>query len=128
MLHPAIAGRSCEDCQKYLYYDKGPCDFGDRVERGGIPISRGKHVKTPCEWCPKIPPAEAPKPENAIELSVENNQAWAHYRECKAVGDFPKDGIVRQNAGIIADAENAADRVLQARSGLGAISKLMALK
>ncbi len=123
LLHPDIAARSCEDCVRYLYYDRGPNDFGERVERGGIPIPRGKSP-TPCMWCPKIPAGARPAPENAIELSLQNLQAWTHYRECKAVGSFPHDAIVRMNAGIVAEAEAAAERMRQARSGLGLLGLL----
>jgi hypothetical protein len=75
-------------------------------------------------WCPKIPAGARPAPENAIELSLQNLQAWTHYRECKAVGSFPHDAIVRMNAGIVAEAEAAAERMRQARSGLGLLGLL----
>ena len=129
LLHPEIASRSCTDCQQWLYFDKGPGQFGERVERpAGVPIPRGPHIKTPCCWCSKIPAGKEPCPENAVELTPKNFEAWAHYRECKAVGDFPTDAIVRFNASIIADAEAQADRVRQSKYGLSLLQNIMAIR
>jgi hypothetical protein len=36
--------------------------------------------------------------------------AYQHYRECRAVSSFPDDGVVRYNASIIRDIEDAVDR------------------
>lgn len=124
LLHAGIASRSCADCQKYLYYDRGSEDFGARVERGGLPVLRPKGVKTPCEWCPKIPPGEAPIPANAVELSDKNLLALIHYRECRATGDFPDDPIVRRNAALIRGAEDVAERVHQTRAGMVAAAAM----
>ncbi len=120
LLHAGIASRSCSDCQKYLYYDRGSDDFGARVERGGLPVLRPKGAKTPCGWCPKIPPREEPKPENAVELSDKNLLALIHYRESRAVGDFPNDAIVRRNAALIRGAEDVAARVHETRTAIAA--------
>lgn len=124
MLHPDITGRSCEDCRRYLYYDRGPGDFGERCERGGKPVARPKGMKPPCGWCPKIPPGDDPRPENAQELSAKNVAAVLHYQECRAVGEFPGDAIVTRNAGLIRAAEDAADRARQARVGLATIAAI----
>lgn len=120
LLHAGIAARSCGDCQKYLYYDRGSDDFGARVERGGLPVLRPKGVKTPCSWCPKIPPGEQPIPANAVELSDKNVLALIHYRECRAVGEFPNDAIVRRNAALIRGAEDVAARVHETRTAIAA--------
>lgn len=122
LLHPEIAARSCSDCQKYLYYDRGHSEFGARVERGGKPCLRPKGLKPPCGWCPKIPSGEEPKPENAQELTEKNLLALLHYRECRAVGEYPDDAIVKRNAAIIRAAEDLAEKVQQARSGLAAVA------
>lgn len=124
LIHPDIAGRSCADCQKYLYFDRGPGEFGNRVERGGKPCSRPKGTKTPCEWCPKIAPGDEPRPENAQELTPQNLAAYVHYLECEAVNDFPRDAIVRRNAALIRMSVQAAERMTQARSGLIALGSL----
>ena len=52
-------------------------------------------------------------------------QPWAyrHYMECKAVGRFPDDPIVRRNAGIIRRIEDA-----QERSRTDYLQKLVALR
>jgi len=124
LLHPDIAARSCSDCQKYLYLDRGPGQFGKRVERAGIPTLRPKGVKTPCMWCPKIPPGVKPIPTNAVEMDDKAYAAYLHYLECKAVGGFPHDAIVRRNAAIIRQAEDAAERMRQTRSGHAMIQGL----
>lgn len=40
-------------------------------------------------------------PENAVELSEANKLAVLHWRECKAVGEFPDDELVRRHAAVI---------------------------
>lgn len=47
------------------------------------------------EGCPKG------TPENPNSLSPENERCYEHFRECKAVGQFPDDPIVRRNAAVI---------------------------
>jgi hypothetical protein len=41
-------------------------------------------------------------PQFAVELSPRNRRAWQHYEQCRAVGQFPDDPIVRRNAAICA--------------------------
>ena len=122
LLHPGM--RSCGDCQQFLYYDRGEGDFGERVERGGKPVLRPKGVKTPCRWCPKIPPGDDPVPASAAELDEKNFAAYLHYLECKAVGNFPNDPIVRRNAALIRQAEDAVEQVRQARTGVAVLQGL----
>lgn len=43
----------------------------------------------------------------SLALSVKNQRAFRHYRECVAVGEFPNDGIVRRNAAIIRGVEDS---------------------
>lgn len=73
---------------------------GERIER----IT----ATTPCHKCPKIPRGEKPCPANAVELSERSWQAYWHYLECKAVGQWPDDPIVRRNARIIRGVEDRA--------------------
>lgn len=122
LLSPEVSSRSCSDCQTYLYHDKGAGQFGKRVERGGKAVKRPKGTPTPCAWCPKIPPGERPVPANAVELSDKSTAAYAHYLECRAVGDFPRDAIVLRNAGLIRHAEDAAERVERAQVGFAVLS------
>jgi hypothetical protein len=39
-------------------------------------------------------------------MSDKNFAAWRHYRQCRAVGIFPDDPIVRRNAEIIREIED----------------------
>ena len=124
LLHPEVAARDCRDCVAYLYHDRGPTEFGPRVERGGKPVPRPKGTRPPCHWCPKVPPDAPPTPASACDLSDANLRAWEHHRECAAVGAFPADAIVRRNAALIAEAERQADRVRQTRTGLAVLGAL----
>ena len=64
------------------------------------PCCNPKHPK----GCPK---GTADKPK---VLSVKNRKAYQHWKECKAVGQFPEDDIVRQNAAMIQEiVENVAE-------------------
>lgn len=126
MLNPDVAARPCSDCRTYLYMDQGPNRFGERIERPrGTPVLRPKGARTPCQWCPKIPAGDPPVPESAQELTPANFQAFLFYRECKAVGVFPADPWVRAVARVCRDAEEAADRVTQTRTGLMTLGRLM---
>jgi hypothetical protein len=69
-------------------------------------------VPTPCHKCPKIPAsAPAKSREHAVELSDKNYQAWQHYLECRAVGVFPDDPIVRRNAKVLREVYDEADKL-----------------
>lgn len=125
LLHTDVSGRSCADCVKYLYNDRGPGKFGERLERKGKPIQRPRGVVTPCMWCPKIAPGDPATPAFAQELSEKNLLAYAHYLECSAVGDFPNDPIVRRNAAIIRAAIESAERVERVKSGIITLGSLL---
>lgn len=64
-------------------------------------MTRDRGELPPCKTCPKIPKGDEPFPHNAQELSDKNWKAYQHWRECRAVGNFPDDAIVRRNAAII---------------------------
>jgi hypothetical protein len=49
------------------------------------------------------------------DLSDRNWAAWQHYQQCKAVGQFPHDAVVRRNAGLIRQVEDQAARGDMAR-------------
>jgi hypothetical protein len=125
LLSPDVAARSCSDCQEFLYFDKGPGQFGERVVRGGKPVRRPKGVGTACAWCPKIAPGDKPRPENAQELSQKNLAAYLHYLECKAVGRFPADAIVSRNAALCRAVEESAERLERARGGLVTLGSIL---
>lgn len=48
-------------------------------------------------------------PEALRTLNEKNRLAYWHYQQCAAVGSFPDDEIVRQNAAIIRMAERQID-------------------
>lgn len=91
-----------------------------RTSRGpnGTPelrlLNMGPSFLAPCrndKGCRKGTP-EKPKTLHPI-----NEQCFQHYRECKAVGHFPDDPIVRKNAVIIseilADIEHAKRTIME---------------
>ena len=108
LYHPQVAKRDCGHCQKFHYDEDSGLPVQD--SRGGC-IGDGQYLyrrgPTPCrtsKGCPKG------TPENPATLSERNRQAYRHYLECKAVGDFPGDSIVRRNAGIIRSIEESHSR------------------
>ncbi len=99
LAHPAHAAIDCKQCQLFLH-DK---DFKPII-RGGQKIKRYKGSHAPCFYgadkCPKGNPLAG------SDLTEKNTRAYLHYLECKAVGDFPDDAIVRRNAAAIRVAED----------------------
>lgn len=49
-------------------------------------------------------------PEKSRSLLPIMEQCYRHYRECKAVGSFPDDPVVRRNAAAIRDVEEVAEQ------------------
>jgi hypothetical protein len=98
--------------------------MGRLAMRGGKPIIRQPGQKTPCQWCPKIPAGEKPEPSSAVEISPKNASAYRHYKECRAIGVFPDDPIVRRNATIIYEIEKEADKNRAFRDQVYAFSLL----
>jgi len=116
LLHPDVAVRSCLDCRTYQYADTPDKFAAAPITRQGLPVLRPKGTPTPCSWCAKQPadvPAHERTPDTAVELSPANWRAYQHYLECRAVGQFPDDPIVRRNAALFAQAEKLADRIAQ---------------
>lgn len=94
-------------CQAWQY-DEQTGEIVRHPPISGGPLPRiGGAAATPCRK-----PAKCPKgtPEDSKELNAKNRQAYAHYLECRAVGVFPDDAIVRQNAAIIRRVQDAFDR------------------
>lgn len=107
MRHPEVASRDCNLCQKFLFDE----DTGRMITRP----STGEPMRRPPNTAPcRIRNGRCPKgtPEQSRELSSQNDQAYAHYLECRAVGQWPGDAIVRQNAAIIRAIE---DRITEER-------------
>lgn len=93
MLHPRIARRSCESCQKLWYRQSDGLVILDGL---GQPMERVG--PTPCRTnvgCPKG------TPENQKTLTTANQWAFAHFLDCDAIGVFPDDPIVARNARVI---------------------------
>ena len=86
--------------------------------RAGRLQERWPGAVLPCASCPKIP-REAPARDRryAVELSDRNRAAFRHWRECKAVGRWPEDSIVRRNAALIQQVFD--DHEAGVREGLG---------
>jgi hypothetical protein len=95
------------------------------LTRAGKPVPRPANTATPCRSCPKIPAGAEPKPENAVELSEAGWACWRFYRECRAVGEFPNDPLVRHAAAAFRAVEDAADRSAQSRAQTLALGNLL---
>ncbi len=52
-------------------------------------------------------------PENQKTLTPANLDCYMHYRQCRAVGSFPDDPLVRQNAEIIRTQEDLFETYLK---------------
>ena len=104
LLHPAIANRNCHDCLKHVYNE----ETGQRENnRAGEPLKRTKASPPPCQTtkgCPKGTP-DAPR-----NLTENNARCVDHYHECRAVGVFPDDAVVRRNAAVILQAEELVSK------------------
>ena len=115
LLHPEVAGRTCDDCRRYVY-DDTPAGMGQRSLRRDdkgrmtLPIHRPLTAVTPCHQCPKT---STGRREDAVEIDRRTVQVYRHYRECRAVGwqvSEANDPIVRRNAAIVREIEDAADQ------------------
>lgn len=101
--HPVFDQRKCSDCKKWWYDD----------ETGNVKKKNGKLIKRP-DWtvllCKTHDGCPRGTPEKQKGLTQKNRRAWKHYQECKAVGRFPDDPIVRRNAHIIERALKAVGK------------------
>lgn len=79
----------------------------------GKPYPRPKGNVPPCRM--KGVGCDKGTPEDQHVLSEQNRQAYQHWKECRAVGEFPDDPIVRQNAVIIQDVVDAHTRAEEFR-------------
>lgn len=120
-----MAYRPCDLCLKFIYDHKsGRID----LDKDGKPKPRVPGVKLPCQVsegmaydvrqraCAKI------SPESRLSLNERNQQAYEHYRQCRAVGQFPDDPIVRRNAAIIRALEDEYDADRLSRTVFQAMS------
>ena len=104
MLHPQVAVRDCNHCKAWQYDE----ETGEVTKRGGQPVKRPDPSKTPCRLrgigCPKG------TPENPKSLYPKNQHAYQHYLECRAVGQFPDDPLVKKHAAIIHMVEDSVEK------------------
>jgi len=106
---------------KYIYDEAGRIKTNKRT---GLPLVNFGGM-TPCHECEKIPErvfdekgVEIPKNpatwkqlrEHAIDMTPTIALAYQHYLECRAVGSFPDDPIVRQNAVLFRHATDEAEK------------------
>jgi hypothetical protein len=113
LLHPETATRNCGHCREWLYDERtgevmAHRHTGDPMRRGLVPV--------PCEGERGCPKGHWSKP---LELTPTNLRVYRHYLTCKAVGDFPNDSIVRENAACIRAAEESVERIRADRVGEG---------
>ncbi len=102
---PHVAFRHCTHCQTYVYDEttgrpyEHPPHSGRLIPRppGALPLCRIVGV-----GCPKG------TPEDPRSLTHENQAAYRFDRECRAVGNFPDDPLVRRHAALIRAAEQSA--------------------
>ena len=107
LLHPEVADRDCDHCLKYLYDEKTGEPIKSRKKDGSL-RKRDSSCPSPCRTsvgCKKG------TPENSRALNRTNREAWEHYQECRAVGAFPDDPVVRRNAALIREAEQIHERI-----------------
>lgn len=119
ILYPEVAFRDCADCLMYVYDEK----TGDRkLDAGGKPIARPRGTVAPCRF--REGGCKKGTPEASKALTQANWKAWQHYQECRAVGEFPTDAIVRRNASIIRAVTDSAESELRAKQ-LGPLAALL---
>lgn len=95
--YPHLEVVSCADCKKFVY---SPLE-GRFAPNEGPPWLRPEGDSLLCETregCPKG------TPDRQRVLSPKNDMALKFDLECRAVGQWPDDPIVRRNAKIIGDA------------------------
>jgi hypothetical protein len=105
-------------------YDDSPSRMGLQILRGDpkAPVERLPGQPTPCRWCPKIPDGAEQVRTSAVEISQANWLAYTHYLECRAIGTFPDDPIVRRDAAIIRNVEDESGRLADFRGQVLAFS------
>lgn len=84
-------------------------DVIDGVEQL-VPKLRPKGVPVPCETARGCPKGHHSKPRGFCPRSY---RAFEHFLECRAIGKFPNDSVVRRHAMLITETEAACDRIEQ---------------
>lgn len=104
LVAPHLAARDCGDCQLHVYDET----TGRRAQHGGRPVPRPAGTEPPC----RLPHVGCPKgtPENPNTLSPDNQRAYRFLQECRAIGAFPDDPIVRHHAVLLQRVEQSTAR------------------
>ncbi len=76
----------------------------------GLPVLRPRGVITPCWKCPKLAHTDDKRRANAHDPTPRSRRAIRHFMECRAVGSFPPDPIVKMCAGVIDDVERSVSQ------------------
>lgn len=108
LAHPTVAHRDCKRCQKYCFDE----ETGKETKKAGLLMLR-HNEPPPCETssgCAKISPTAG------VSLNQRNVQAYLHYLECKATGQFDDDSIVKRNAGLVRRIEDNFERMERRRT------------
>lgn len=112
LAHPNVAFRSCESCKKWLYNEEtGKIEqrrVGTTKEQRYVDVPRT--TPPPCETAAGCAKGHWRNPKS---LNERNQMAYLHYRECRAVGSFPDDAVVRKNASVIHELEEVSERTEQ---------------
>lgn len=108
--HPHLAVLPCQECQQFahdLKTGKPQMYCGKKLPQH----PKGPPCVTEPGSCPKGKPGES-------DLLPMNQRVLEHFRQCRATGVFPDDGIVRMHAAILepmfARAENDRQSLQQA--------------
>jgi len=104
-----VARLSCDDCARYWVRTED-WSVVRRPARFGLPMLRPAGTVTPCVKCPKTENSPVRTREHAVELSEQNWQAYEFYLQCRAVGSFPEDPIVRRHAMLIRQVYDSFER------------------
>lgn len=88
--------------------------YGEDGEPAELPLGSGnkwlnEHCLTPCGECPKIPKGAPKDRRYAIEPTERSWKIYQHWRECRAVGHFPEDGLVKRHASILQSIQDELD-------------------
>jgi hypothetical protein len=99
---PHLANLPCSECQKWVYDLK----TGKQQLYGGKPV-RQHPSGPPCVQEPGICPKGEP---GKSDLTYQNLRVLRHFEECRAVGGFPDDGLVKMHAGLLEPIYQDAER------------------
>lgn len=107
--HPALAERSCDDCQRWIYDERGRRRW--RVDRW---VEWPAGLGPDCFRCPKCEGNDRPGPETGrnATLTMRNLATLHRYFEHKATPG-PVDSIARRNFGLLERVFAARDRATQ---------------